>query len=99
MQNRHQWKPNHLTAPKSPLLQTSLRARPPKIKSSEELEKEELEKIPEFKARPLNRKVVAFSTFDDSLDRRAFLEKTHSLSIFKLFRYLKVKGAWGYSVT
>ncbi|CAA2982168.1 TPX2 isoform X1 [Olea europaea subsp. europaea] len=56
-QNRHQWKPNHLTAPKSPLLQTSLRARPPKIKSSEELEKEELEKIPEFKARPLNRKI------------------------------------------
>lgn len=52
----HQWKP-HLTAPKSPLLQTSLRARPPKIKSSEELEKEELENIPHFKARPLNRKV------------------------------------------
>ncbi|KAL2483336.1 Protein TPX2 [Forsythia ovata] len=52
----HQWKP-HLTALKSPLLQTSLRARPPKIKSSEELEKEEVEKIPKFKARPLNRKI------------------------------------------
>ncbi|CAA3028854.1 TPX2 isoform X2 [Olea europaea subsp. europaea] len=52
----HQWKP-HLTAPKSPLLQTSLRARPPKIKSSDELEKEEIEKIPLFKARPLNRKI------------------------------------------
>ncbi|KAL2245824.1 UNVERIFIED_CONTAM: Protein TPX2, partial [Sesamum indicum] len=52
----HQWKP-HLTAPKSPVLQTSLRARPPRIKSSEELEKEELENIPQFKARPLNRKI------------------------------------------
>ncbi|KAG6383195.1 hypothetical protein SASPL_157060 [Salvia splendens] len=53
----HQWKPRHLTAPKSPALQTSLRARPPKIKSSEELEKEELENISHFKARPLNRKI------------------------------------------
>ncbi|MCE2056107.1 hypothetical protein HAX54_044055, partial [Datura stramonium] len=52
----HQWKP-HLTAPKSPVLQTSLRARPPQIKSSEELEKEELEKIPKFKARPFNKKI------------------------------------------
>ncbi|XP_033517416.1 protein TPX2-like isoform X2 [Nicotiana tomentosiformis] len=52
----HKWKP-HLTAPKSPVLQTSLRARPLQIKSSEELEKEELEKIPKFKARPLNKKI------------------------------------------
>lgn len=51
----HEWVP-HLTAPKSPLLQTSLRARPPKIKY-EEQEKEELEKIPKFKARPLNKKI------------------------------------------
>lgn len=55
--NNHQWNPHHLTAPKSPHLQTSLRARPPKIKSYEELEKEELEKIPKFKARPLNKKI------------------------------------------
>ncbi|GER43174.1 targeting protein for XKLP2, partial [Striga asiatica] len=53
----HQWKPHHLTAPKSPLLQTSLRARPPRIKSSEEREKEKLENIPLFKARPLNKKI------------------------------------------
>ncbi|GMP67326.1 hypothetical protein CsSME_00027357 [Camellia sinensis var. sinensis] len=53
----HQWKPAHLTAPKSPLLQTSLRARPPRIKTSEELEREELEKVPKFKARPLNKKI------------------------------------------
>ncbi|CAN4104991.1 unnamed protein product [Withania somnifera] len=52
----HQWKP-HLTAPKSPVLKTSLRARPPQIKSSEELEKEELEKIPKFKAKPFNKKI------------------------------------------
>ncbi|XVE92739.1 hypothetical protein REPUB_Repub01dG0125500 [Reevesia pubescens] len=51
----NQWKP-HLTA-KTPLLQTSLRARPPKVKSSIELEQEELEKAPKFKARPLNKKI------------------------------------------
>ncbi|KAG8641368.1 protein TPX2 isoform X2 [Manihot esculenta] len=54
-QNNH-WKP-HLTEPKTPLLHTTLRARPPKVKSSLELEKEELEKIPKFKARPLNKKI------------------------------------------
>ena len=47
----------HLTEPKPPLLQTSLRARPPTVKSSLELEQEELEKIPKFKARPLNKKI------------------------------------------
>ncbi|KAL8088210.1 protein TPX2 isoform X1 [Apium graveolens] len=52
-----QWKPHHLTEAKPPTLQTSLRARPPRMKSSEELEKEELEKIPKFKARPLNKKI------------------------------------------
>ncbi|KAK3040493.1 hypothetical protein RJ639_028778 [Escallonia herrerae] len=52
----HQWRP-HLTAPKEPILQTSLRARPPRVKCSDELEKEELNKIPKFKARPLNRKI------------------------------------------
>ncbi|KAL2328189.1 hypothetical protein Fmac_021616 [Flemingia macrophylla] len=51
------WKPHHLTEPKTPLLQTSLRARPPTVKSSLELEQEELEKIPKFKARPLNKKI------------------------------------------
>ncbi|XP_045820364.1 protein TPX2 isoform X2 [Trifolium pratense] len=50
------WKP-HLTEPKHPLLQTSLRARPPTVKSSLEIEQEELEKIPKFKARPLNKKI------------------------------------------
>ncbi|KAL3352619.1 hypothetical protein AABB24_020561 [Solanum stoloniferum] len=53
----HQWQP-HLTAPKSPVLKTSLRARPPIAKSTEELEKEELEKAPKFRARPLNKKIL-----------------------------------------
>ncbi|KAK8622403.1 hypothetical protein V6N13_117320 [Hibiscus sabdariffa] len=52
----NQWKP-HLTEPKTPVLQTSLRARPIKVKSSIELEQEELEKAPKFKARPLNKKI------------------------------------------
>ncbi|KAK8527741.1 hypothetical protein V6N13_085551 [Hibiscus sabdariffa] len=52
----NQWKPQ-LTEPKSPVLQTSLRAKPPKVKSSIELEQEELEKAPKFKARPLNKKI------------------------------------------
>eukprot|EP01018_Ginkgo_biloba_P009862 Gb_03404 [translate_table: standard] len=46
-----------LTEPKPPHLETALRARPPKVKSSEELEQEELEKMPKFKARPLNKKI------------------------------------------
>nr|TKS04822.1 hypothetical protein D5086_0000139280 [Populus alba] len=45
----NQWKPHHLTEPKTPVLHTSLRARPAMVKSSLELEKEELEKIPKFK--------------------------------------------------
>ncbi|RDX91348.1 Protein TPX2, partial [Mucuna pruriens] len=51
------WKPHHLTEPKTPLLQTSLRARLPKVKSSLELEQEELEKIPKFMEKPLNKKI------------------------------------------
>lgn len=46
-----------LTEPRPPHLETALRARPPKVKSSEELEQEELQKIPKFKARPLNKKI------------------------------------------
>lgn len=54
----NQWKP-HLTEPKPPLLHTSLRARPTQVKSSLEIENEELEKIPKFKAKPLNKKVLS----------------------------------------
>ncbi|XP_021715975.1 protein TPX2-like [Chenopodium quinoa] len=54
---KNQWKSNHLIEPKTPVLQTSLRARPTKIKSTLEIEQEELEKIPKFKARPLSKKI------------------------------------------
>ncbi|CAN8311148.1 unnamed protein product [Cochlearia groenlandica] len=47
----------HLTAPKSPVLQTMLRARPTNTKTTAELEQEELEKAPKFKAKPLNKKI------------------------------------------
>ncbi|KAJ0229340.1 Protein TPX2 [Hirschfeldia incana] len=55
-QHNNDWKP-HLTAPKVPVLQTMLRARPTKAKTTAELEQEELEKAPKFKAKPLNKKI------------------------------------------
>ncbi|KAG2645569.1 hypothetical protein PVAP13_2KG431700 [Panicum virgatum] len=47
-----------LTQPKPPQLHTAMRARPPSVKSSQELELEELEKAPKFKAKPLNKKIL-----------------------------------------
>ncbi|URE11401.1 Cell cycle regulated microtubule associated protein [Musa troglodytarum] len=56
---QNQVKPLRLTEPRPPHLETSFRARPPKNKSSQESELEELEKkIPKFKARPLNKKIL-----------------------------------------
>ncbi|KAK8952736.1 Protein TPX2 [Platanthera guangdongensis] len=46
-----------LTELRPPVLETSLRARPISTKSSQELEVEELKKIPKFKARRLNKKI------------------------------------------
>lgn len=46
-----------LTEFRPPVLETSLRARPTSIKSSQELELEEFKKIPKFKARRLNKKI------------------------------------------
>ncbi|KAL0444263.1 UNVERIFIED_CONTAM: protein TPX2 [Sesamum latifolium] len=77
----HQWKP-HLTAPKSPALQTSLRARPPRIKSSEEQEKEELKNIPQFKARPLNRKI-----FESKGDMGIFCNAKKQVTIPQEFHF------------
>lgn len=57
-QTQHNDCRTHLTAPKSPVLQTMLRARPTKAKTTAELEQEELEKAPKFKAKPLNKKVL-----------------------------------------
>ncbi|KAF2590339.1 hypothetical protein F2Q70_00042161 [Brassica cretica] len=58
------WKP-HLTAPKPPVLQTMLRARPTKAKTTAELEQEELDKAPKFKAKPLNKKIMEGTTTID----------------------------------
>ncbi|XP_066397779.1 protein TPX2-like isoform X2 [Miscanthus floridulus] len=55
---RSQNKPLKLTQPKPPQLHTAKRVRPPSVKSSQELELEELEKAPKFKARPLNKKIL-----------------------------------------
>ncbi|CAN6168217.1 unnamed protein product [Urochloa humidicola] len=52
-----QSKPPKFTQLKPPQLHTAMRARPPSVKSSQELELEELEKAPKFKARPLNKKI------------------------------------------
>ncbi|KAK4364070.1 hypothetical protein RND71_015428 [Anisodus tanguticus] len=78
----HQWKPSHLTAPKSPVLKTSLRARPPKIKSSKEMEKEELEKVPKFKARPLNKKI-----FESKGDLRMFCNTKRQVTVPQEFHF------------
>lgn len=51
-------KPLKLTEAKHPQLETALRARPSRVKSSQELELEELEKAPKFKAKPLNKKIL-----------------------------------------
>ncbi|XP_076886571.1 protein TPX2-like [Bidens hawaiensis] len=76
-----QWRP-HLTTPKTPPLQTLLRARPPKIKSTEELEKEELEKAPKFKARPLNKKI-----FESKGDLGLFCNKKRQVTIPEEFHF------------
>ncbi|KVI04341.1 hypothetical protein Ccrd_017348 [Cynara cardunculus var. scolymus] len=76
-----QWKP-HLTTPKTPPLQTLLRARPPKIKSTEELEKEELEKAPKFKARPLNKKI-----FESKGELGLFCNKKRQVTIPQEFHF------------
>ncbi|KAF3330114.1 protein TPX2-like protein [Carex littledalei] len=59
-----QKKPLKLTEARPPQLETSLRARPTKVKSSQELELEEIENATKFKARPLNKKIL-----DRTLDR------------------------------
>ncbi|KAG5551946.1 hypothetical protein RHGRI_010145 [Rhododendron griersonianum] len=77
----HQWIP-HLTAPKSPLLQTCLRARPPRIKSSVEMGKEELGEVPKFKAKPLNRKVL-----ESKGDLGIFFRTKREVTVPKEFRF------------
>lgn len=50
-----------LTRPKEPEFETNQRARPTTVKSSAELEEEMMAKMPKFKARPLNKKVLFHS--------------------------------------
>lgn len=47
-----------LTRPKEPEFETSQRIRSVRMKSTAELEEEMMAKIPKFKARPLNKKVI-----------------------------------------
>ncbi|KAK1288462.1 Protein TPX2 [Acorus calamus] len=75
-----QW--NKLVEPKSPRLETTLRARPPTVKSSAELELEELEKMPKFKARPLNKKI-----FESKGDLGIFCNKKRQLTTPKEFHF------------
>ncbi|KAJ0448270.1 putative TPX2 central domain-containing protein [Helianthus annuus] len=77
----HQWKP-HLTTPKTPPLQTLLRARPVKIKSTEELEKEELENAPKFKARPLNKMI-----FESKGEMGLFCNRKRQVTTPQEFRF------------
>ncbi|KAF3614686.1 hypothetical protein FXO38_35516 [Capsicum annuum] len=49
-----------LTRPKEPKFVTVQRVCPTRVKSSIELEEEMMAKIPTFKARPLNKKVIFF---------------------------------------
>ncbi|XP_023768846.2 protein TPX2 isoform X1 [Lactuca sativa] len=77
----HKWKP-HLTTPKTPPLQTLVRARPPTIKTTEELEQEELEKAPKFKARPLNKKI-----FESKGELGLFCNKKRQVTIPQEFHF------------
>ncbi|PWA78098.1 hypothetical protein CTI12_AA216930 [Artemisia annua] len=77
----HQWKPR-LTTPKTPPLQTLLRARPPTMKSTEELEKEELENAPKFKARPLNKKI-----FESKGELGLFCNKKRQVTVPQEFHF------------
>ncbi|MFS8023788.1 putative TPX2 central domain-containing protein [Helianthus anomalus] len=77
----HQWEP-HLTTPKTPPLQTLLRARPVKIKSTEELEKEELENAPKFKARPLNKMI-----FESKGEMGLFCNRKRQVTTPQEFRF------------
>ncbi|XP_058095802.1 protein TPX2 [Magnolia sinica] len=78
----NQGKLHKLTEPKPPRLETLLRARPPKIKTSQELELEELEKMPKFKARPLNKKI-----FESRGDLGVFCNTKRQLTIPQEFHF------------
>ncbi|GAB2242512.1 hypothetical protein Droror1_Dr00019287 [Drosera rotundifolia] len=51
-----------LTTPKEPDFETAQRVRPMRVKSSAEIEEEMMAKMPKFKARPLNKKILQAPT-------------------------------------
>lgn len=55
---QNQSRPMTLTRLNEPEFATSQRTRPTRLKSTSELEEELLAKMPKFKARPLNKKVL-----------------------------------------
>lgn len=73
-----------LTRPKEPQFQTSHRVRAVKVKSSAELEEEMLAKIPKFRARPFNKKVIIF---------------LHERRLCAKFAYKKVRIYFNYVLT
>lgn len=77
-----QIKPLLLTESRPPHLETALRARAPRIKSSQELELEHLENIPKFKARPLNKKI-----FESNGDLGLFYNPKPQLTTPQEFRF------------
>lgn len=62
-----------LTMPKSPNFATTRRARPPRFKSTEELELEMIAKV-KFKAKPLNKRMISKESTDKSvhMQKKAF---------------------------
>ncbi|XP_024518019.1 protein TPX2-like isoform X2 [Selaginella moellendorffii] len=68
-----------LSRPKDPELETSSRSRPPRVKSATELEEEILSKMPKFKARPANKKILQAPTLP------AFPRSTPELPRFQEF--------------
>ncbi|KAF8104423.1 hypothetical protein N665_0172s0054 [Sinapis alba] len=82
MSKHNDWRP-HITKPKSPLLQTMLRARPIKAKTSTEIEQEELKKVPKFRARPLNKRI-----FESKGEMRIFCNTKKHVTIPQEFHFL-----------
>ncbi|KAJ7547674.1 hypothetical protein O6H91_08G098000 [Diphasiastrum complanatum] len=80
-----------LTKPKEPELETSHRIRASRVKSSAELEEEMLSKIPKFKARPVNKKILKGPTL------QVLPKKTPQMPEFEEFRLRTMERALRYT--
>ncbi|XP_028550812.1 protein TPX2-like [Dendrobium catenatum] len=78
------FKPLKITEPRPLILEISLKARPTKIKSSpkQELELAEFEKIPKFKASPLNKKII-----ESKGDLRLLCQSKSQITITQEFHF------------